>query len=115
MNKDIIKDEKLKDEYDEELNIESLLSEMLEIKLDNTDLENSKIDKKKFQDGIKQMSKIAGMYVCLVNAGMDGEFAFNMIANERNIEHAQKMQAIINETQIKISENQSMNVENHQI
>lgn len=95
--------------------VEDILSELMSVELDTSDLEGIKIDKTEFAKGVKTVSKIAGMYSCLRNVGMDIDSAVGFILNERNIEHAQKMQKLINESQENIAITAGVNVENHQI
>ena len=92
-----------------------ILSDLMSVELDTSDLEGIKVDKTEFVKGVKGVSKIAGMFTCLKNVGMDTDSAVGFILNERNIEHAQKMQKLINESQEKIAKNTSINVESHQI
>ena len=95
--------------------LEDILSDLMSVELDTGDLEGIKVDKTEFAKGVKSVSKYAGMFACLKNVGFDTDSAVGFILNERNIEHAQKMQKLINESQEKIAKNTGINVESHQI
>lgn len=104
-----------KEEYDHLGLLENILSDLMSVELDTSDLEGVKIDKTEFAKGVKSFSKFAGMFVCLKNVGMDTESAVSLILNERNIEHAHKIQKLINDNQENIAKITNINVENHQI
>ena len=95
--------------------LEDILSDLMSVELDVSDLEGIKVDKTEFAKGVKSVSKYAGMFACLKNVGFDTDSAVGFILNERNIEHAQKMQKLINESQEKIAKNTRISVESHQI
>ena len=95
--------------------LEDILSDLMSVELDTSDLEGIKVDKTEFVKGVKGVSKIAGMFTCLKNVGMDTDSAVGFILNERNIEHAQKMQKLINDNQKEVANITKLNIENSQI
>lgn len=103
-------------EEDDTLNaLEDIFSDLIGVGLDTSELEDIKIDKKEFEKGVKSVSKIAGMFSCLKNVGMDTDSAFSYIINERNIEHSQIMQKMINKDQKEVAKIQSLQIDNQQI
>lgn len=103
-------------EEDDTLNaLEDIFSDLIGVGLDTSELEDIKIDKKEFEKGVKSVSKIAGMFSCLKNVGMDTDSAFSYIINERNIEHSQIMQKMINKDQKEVAKIQSLQIDNQQV
>lgn len=103
-------------EDDDSLDVlKDMLSDLIGVELDISELEDIKIDKAEFAKGVKSVSKFAGMFSCLKNVGMDTDSAFSLIINERNIEHSQAMQKMINKDQKEVAKIQSVQMENHQI
>lgn len=95
--------------------LEDILSDLMSVELDVSDLEGIKVDKTEFAKGVKSFSKYAGMFACLKNVGFDTDSAVGFILNERNIEHAQKMQKLINDNQKEVANITKLNIENSQI
>lgn len=99
--------------------IEEMLGDLLQVELDTSEVANSKIDKKEFEKGIKDMSRIAGRFSVLRNVGMSEEAIITYMLNDRNIEHSQAMQKVINEGQLEITKigakNVGLNEELHQV
>lgn len=120
MKKDeIIEEESVLEENEDSMDaiamIEEMLADMNKIEIDTTEVEGSKIDKKEFVKGVKEVSKLAGMFSCLKSVGASEDSIMAYILNERNIEHTQFMQGIVNETQLEVSKVQSLVMDNHQV
>lgn len=77
------------------------------IELDITNILKSKFDAKAFSDGLKSISKIAGMITGLTNVGVAPEVALDYIAGKETREDTKILQEKLaiedNETQIKIA------------
>lgn len=120
MKKDeIIENESVSEENEDGMDamamIEEMLADMNGIEIDTTEVEGSKIDKKEFAKGVKEASKLAGIFSCLKGTGMSEDSIMAYVINERNIEHTQFMQDIVNKTQLEVSKVQSVMMESHQV
>ena len=112
---DMLMEEEIKSDIDNSEYINELLLDMLKVSIDVSNLEDCIIDKKEFTKGIKEVSKVAGMFTCLKNVGMDTESALTYILNESNIKHSQDMQKMINQNQIEVGKIVKVNEEGARI
>lgn len=76
------------------------------VELDIENLKDIQINKKEFQAGIKDGSRLAGYITALKNVGFDNESVLSLLLNKDNIDHNIKIAEINNEANIEISKNQ---------
>lgn len=86
----------------------------IELPIDNLQ-EVIEYDKNEFEKGIRSMSFLAGELTALLNTGITKEDAVTILVNKDNIEHAQKLQQMINENNIKVVEKQAEKVQNQEL
>ena len=74
------------------------------------DIENL-IKKDGFQNGIELASKYCGMYVALINVGMNKEDVGQIVLNQQTIDHNEKLNKETCENNLKVAEKQQIQIE----
>lgn len=82
----------------------------IEMPIDNLQ-EIVEYDKDEFIKGIKSISFLSGELTALLNTGITKEDAVTILVNRDNINHAQKLQQMINENNIEVSKIQQTKIE----
>ena len=104
-------------EQEKEFSIEDLSREelietvysLLSTKEKEIELDNSIIaDSASFQKGVEKASFYAGFYSCLVNCGISIQDAFELTLNESTSRNNLKLQKLVNEGNIAISDLQKI-------
>lgn len=110
-----IEQEELKEFYTADEVIEIVEGVMPKVNVETEECQGVQLDKDEFQKGVTHMSFVAGQISALVSAGLTVELATDFVMNERNIEHNQKLQEIINKNQLEVSKIQMVQNEKAQI
>lgn len=90
--------------------------EPLKISTDNlVECENIQFDKDEFIRGLKDTSRVCGMYTALLNAGFSLDDAIAFIFNDQSIKNNIELAKIQSNAQIEVSKNKSVLVDNSQL
>lgn len=91
------------------------VEEQLKIKLDISNVLDSKINKLGFELGVSDVSKVCGEILALKSVGLDSSQALEYVLNKMTIEHNQKLNKENNDTLLESTRLQSIKVENAQL
>lgn len=94
--------------YSEEDSQEDTIENLVDVKIDN--LNGNELELKSFKEGLKEISKIAGMICGLKAVGISESGAIEIVATQISVEQAKELQIMNNASAEKIVALQNENI-----